>query len=122
MQAFKGTRPNHQTAYILMQANDKFRQPTTRVNEMWQTDFTYFKIIGWGWYYLTTELSDYSRFIISWRLCTSMGATDVSNKLDDALAFTGLDEVKVRHKPRLLSDNGPSYISGQLSEYLTGDT
>ena len=105
-----------------MQANDKFRQPTTRVNEMWQTDFTYFKIIGWGWYYLTTELSDYSRFIISWRLCTSMGATDVSNKLDDALAFTGLDEVKVRHELRLLSDNGPSYISGQLSEYLTGDT
>lgn len=105
-------------AYILMQASDKFQQPTTRVNEMWQTDFTYFKIIGWGWYYLSTVLDDYSRFIISWRLCTSMGATDVSTTLDDALAFTGLDEVKVRHKPRLLSDNGPCYISGQLSEYL----
>lgn len=105
-------------AYILMQASDKYQQPTTRVNEMWQTDFTYFKIIGWGWYYLSTVLDDYSRFIISWRLCTSMGATDVSTTLDDALAFTGLDEVKVRHKPRLLSDNGPCYISGQLSEYL----
>jgi transposase len=109
-------------AYILMQASDKFRQPATRVNEMWQSDFTYFKIIGWGWYYLSTELDDYSRFIISWRLCTSMGATDVSNTLDDALAFSGLDEVKVRHELRLLSDNGPCYISGQLSEYLTGDT
>ena len=30
-------------AYILMQARDKFQHPTKRVNEMWQTDFTYFK-------------------------------------------------------------------------------
>ena len=59
-------------AYILMQASDKFQQPTTRVNEMWQTDFTYFKIIGWGWYYLSTVLDDYSRYIIAWRLCTGM--------------------------------------------------
>jgi transposase InsO family protein len=105
-------------AYILMQASDKFQNPTTRVNEMWQTDFTYFKIIGWGWYYLSTILDDYSRFIIAWRLCTSMSASDVSDTLDDALCFTGLDQVKVRHKPRLLSDNGPCYISGELSEYL----
>ena len=33
-------------AYILMEASDQFQQPTMRVNEMWQTDFTYFKIIG----------------------------------------------------------------------------
>ncbi|SFL42489.1 Transposase [Nitrosomonas aestuarii] len=28
-------------AYILMEAADKFQHPTSRVNEMWQTDFTY---------------------------------------------------------------------------------
>jgi transposase InsO family protein len=105
-------------AYILMQASDKFQHPSKRVNELWQTDFTYFKIIGWGWYYLSTVLDDYSRFIVAWRLCTSMGASDVSDTLDDALSFTGLDQVKVRHKPRLLSDNGPCYISGELSDYL----
>ena len=105
-------------AYILMQASDKFQQPTLRVNEMWQTDFTYFKIIGWGWYYLSTVLDDYSRFIVAWRLCTSMSALDVSNTLDDARAFTGIDQVKVKHKPRLLSDNGPCYIAGELSDYL----
>lgn len=104
--------------YILMEAADKFQHPTSRVNEMWQTDFTYFKILGWGWYYLSTVLDDYSRYIIAWRLCTSMGTSDVSDTLDDALVFTGLDEVKVKHKPRLLSDNGPCYISAQLSEYL----
>ena len=104
--------------YILMEAADQFQHPSTRPNELWQTDFTYFKIIGWGWYYLSTVLDDYSRFIIAWRLCTSMSATDVSDTLDDALHFTGLDQVKVQHKPRLLSDNGPCYISGELSDYL----
>lgn len=33
-------------AYILMQSRDKFQHPTMRVNEMWETDFTYFKITG----------------------------------------------------------------------------
>ena len=105
-------------AYILMQASDTFQHPSTRVNELWQTDFTYFKIIGWGWYYLSTVLDDYSRFIVAWRLCSRMSARDVSDTLDDALDFTGLDRVKVNHKPRLLSDNGPCYISGELSDYL----
>lgn len=104
--------------YILMQARDKFQHPTTRINEMWQTDFTYFKITGWGWYYLSTVLDDFSRFIIAWRLCTTMSARDVSDTLDDALRFTRLDQVKVKHKPRLLSDNGPSYISSELAHYL----
>jgi len=105
-------------AYILMQASDKFQHPTTRVNEMWQTDFTYCKVMGWGWYYLSTILDDYSRFIVAWRLCTTMSTKDVSDTLDDALEFTGLNQVKVKHKPRLLSDNGPSYISAELAAYL----
>ena len=105
-------------AYILMEASDKFQHPTTRVNEMWQTDFTYCKIIGWGWYYLSTILDDYSRYILAWRLCTTMAASDVSDTLEDALSFTGLDQMKVKHKPRLLSDNGPSYIASDLADYL----
>ena len=51
-------------AYVLMSASDSFKNPTTRVHEMWQTDFTYFRIINWGWYYLSTVLDDYSRYII----------------------------------------------------------
>ena len=90
-------------AYILIKAGDKFQHPSRRVNELWQTDFTYFKIVGWGWYYLSTVLDDYSRFIVAWRLCETMSASDVSDTLDDALAFTQLNQVKVRHRPRLLS-------------------
>jgi len=75
---------------------------------MWQTDFTYFKIIGWGWMYLSTVLDDFSRCIIAWKLCTNMRAEDVTDTLDLALAASGCDQATVLHKPRLLSDNGPS--------------
>ena len=105
-------------AYILMRASDRFQHPTTRVHEMWQTDFTYFRIIGWGWYYLSTVLDDFSRYIISWKLSPTMGATDVKQTLDQALAIPGVEQVRVKHRPRLLSDNGPAYVSSELREYL----
>ena len=83
-----------------------------------QTDFTYLKVIGWGWLYLSTVLDDFSRYIIAWKLCTTMAATDVTATLEIALEAAGLDTVKVRHRPRLLSDNGPSYVSGELADWL----
>jgi len=106
-------------AYILMQASDSFANPTKRVHELWQTDFTYLRVIGWGWYYLSTVLDDFSRYIVAWTLSPTMGADDVQNTLDQALAITGIDRVRVRHRPRLLSDNGPAYISKALAEYLS---
>jgi len=105
-------------AYVLMSASDRFQHPTARVHEMWQTDFTYFRIIGWGWYSLSTVLDDYSRYIIAWKLSPTMGATDVTETLDQALAITGVEQVRVKHRPRLLSDNGPAYVSSELREYL----
>ncbi len=105
-------------AYVLMSASDAFQHPTTRVHEMWQTDFTYFRIVGWGWYYLSTVLDDFSRYIIAWKLSPTMGVSDVKDTLDRAWAVTGIDQVRVRHRPRLLSDNGPAYVSGELREYL----
>ena len=105
-------------AYILLQASDKFHTPTRRINELWQTDFTYFKIVGWGWYFLSTVLDDYSRYIISWKLTTTMSADDVKLTLDDAIEQTGVAQVMVKHRPRLLSDNGPCYLSKELREYL----
>lgn len=66
---------------------------------MWQTDFTYFKIIGWGWIYLATVLDDYSRYIIAWKLCSTMRAEDVTDTLDIAPAASGCDQARVQHKP-----------------------
>ena len=105
-------------AFIVMQAADEFAHPAKRGNELWQTDFTYLKVIGWGWYYLSTVLDDYSRFILAWRVCTGMAASDVSATLEDALAFAELETVSVVHRLRLLSDNGPSYVSKELAVWL----
>ena len=67
---------------------------------------------------MSTILDDYSRYIIAWKLCTNMRAEDVTDTLDLALKASGCDSATVLHKPRLLSDNGPSYIAGELAEYI----
>jgi putative transposase len=105
-------------AFILMKAADTFAHPTTAPNQLWQTDFTYLRVIGWGWFYLSTVLDDFSRYILAWKLCTTMTATDVSDTLAMALRSSGLQRARVRHRPRLLSDNGPSYLSAQLGSWL----
>jgi transposase InsO family protein len=56
----------------VISAKDHFEHPTSRVNVLWQTDFSYLKVIDWGWYYLLTFLDDYSRYIIAWRLYKSI--------------------------------------------------
>ena len=95
-------------AFFLLKAADHFAQSTTAPNQLWQTDFPYLRVVGWGWFYLSTVLDDFSRYILAWKLCTTMTATDVSDTLTIALRSSGLDRVRVRQRPRLLSDNGPS--------------
>ena len=89
-------------AFIVIKADNEFRDKTTRPNEMWQTDFTYLKVIGWGWFYLSTILDDFSRYVVAWKLCTTMKVHDVTDTLNLALEASGCDSVKVEHKPRLL--------------------
>jgi putative transposase len=105
-------------AFIVMKAADTFANPTTAPNQLWQTDFTYLKVTGWGWYYLSSVLDDFSRYIIAWKLCTTMAAADVTATLDRALQASGLDRLSVNQRPRLLSDNGPSYVASDLAEWL----
>ena len=71
-----------------------FANLTTAPNQLWQTDFTYLKVIGWGWFYLSTVLDDFSRYILAWKLCTTMSATDVSDTLQVALQASGLNQVR----------------------------
>ena len=72
-------------AFQVVSASDHFKNPTTHVNEMWQTDFTQFRLLGWGWYYLSTVLDDYSRYILAWKLSPTMDHTDVEDVLKQAL-------------------------------------
>src|SRR6476620_6892217 len=107
-------------AFIVIKAADEFKDKTTAPNQLWQTDFTYLKVIGWGWFYLSTILDDFSRYIIAWKLCTTMRADDVTDTLQLALTASGCASARVVHKPRLLSDNGSSYVSGDLAKWLEG--
>jgi len=97
---------------------DRFAHPTTAVNQLWQTDSTYLKVTGWGWFYLSTVLDDFCRYIVAWKLCTTMAAADVTDTLQLALQASGLNQSDFDQRPRLLSDNGPSYVASELSEWL----
>ena len=76
-------------AFIVIKAADEFKDKTTAINQLWQTDFTYLKVIGWGWMYLSTILDDYSRYIIAWKLCTTIKTSNVPDTLDLALQASG---------------------------------
>jgi putative transposase len=105
-------------AFVVVKAAEAFTEQTTAPNQLWQTDFTYLKVTGWGWFYLSTILDDFSRYIVAWKLCTTMRAGDVTDTLEFALAASGCDSARVVHKPRLLSDNGASYVAGDLARWL----
>jgi putative transposase len=105
-------------AHIVLSAADEFKNKTCRINEMWQTDFTYFKIIRWGWYYLSTILDDYSRYIMAWDLRPNMTSDDVKPSVNKAIEFAGLTKESA---PRLLSDNGKCYLSSDLKKFLKSE-
>jgi transposase InsO family protein len=104
--------------FHMVSTKDKYEKPTKRVNELWQTDFSQFKVVDWVWYYLSTVLDDYSRYILVWKLSPTMNAEDVEEKLMIALRKSGLEQASVRHHPRLLTDNSLAYLSKDLARFL----
>jgi putative transposase len=98
-------------AFIVIKAAERFRQPHHRSQPTRQI-----KVTGWGWYYLSTVLDDYSRYIVAFKLCTTMAAADVTATLDLALQASGLDCLPADQRPRLLSDNGPSHVAAELAD------
>ena len=99
-------------------AGKEFHTKTARPNELWQTDASYFFVVGWGYYYLISVLDDYSRMIVGWRVQTSMSSADIIDVVQDAVEFTGQPTAPVEPGPALLSDNGPGFLSRALDEFL----
>jgi RNA-directed DNA polymerase len=99
-------------------ASKEYGIKTTRVNEQWQSDASYFFVVGWGWYYLISVLDDFSRFILAWELKVDMTSASISEVVEQAVEWTGMKEVPVEDRTRLLSDNGSSYLSRAFEDYL----
>jgi len=103
---------------VKLVAGKEYHTKTTRPHQMWATDASYFRVVGWGYYYLVTVMDDYSRFILAWRLQRDMSADSLIEVIQEAIDATGMTDVPVEDRTRLLSDNGSGYVSRAFRDYL----
>ncbi len=103
---------------IQVTAAKEYHTKTTRPHQMWATDASYFRVAGWGYYYLVTVMDDYSRFILAWKLQQDMSADSLIEVVQEAVDATGMTDVPVEDRTKLLSDNGAGYISKAFRDYL----
>ena len=101
-----------------LMAAKEYHTKTNRPHQMWATDASYFRVVGWGYYYLVTVMDDYSRFILAWKLQKDMSANSLIEVAQDAVDATGMTDVPVDDRTRLLSDNGAGYVSRAFRDYL----
>jgi putative transposase len=99
-------------------AGKEYHTKTTRPHQMWATDASYFRVVGWGYYYLVTVMDDYSRFILGWKLKKDMTANSLIEVVQQAVDATEMINVPIEDRTRLLSDNGSGYISRAFRDYL----
>jgi putative transposase len=99
-------------------AANEYHTKTMRPHQMWATDASYFKVVGWGYYYLVTVMDDYSRFILGWKLQKDMSANSLIEVVQVAVDATGMTGVPVENRTKLLSDNGSGYVSKAFRDYL----
>jgi len=99
-------------------AGKEYHHKTRRPNEMWATDCSYLRVVGWGYYYLVTVLDDFSRYILGWELKRDMTADSLIDVVQLAVDTTGMGEVPINDRTSLLSDNGSGYVSQAFGDYL----
>ena len=92
---------------IQLKAGQEYHRKTTGPHQLWATDASYFRVVGWGYYYLVTVMDDYSRFILAHKLQGDMTTNSLTEVIQDAVDRT-----------KLLLDNGPGYVSRAFRDYL----
>jgi len=103
---------------VQLVAGKEYHTKTTRPHQLWATDASYFRVVGWGYYYLVTVMDDYSRFILAWKLQRDMSANSLIEVIQEAIDATGMTEVPVEDRTKLLSDNGAGYVCRAFRDYL----
>lgn len=87
-----------------------FVQPL-KPHKHWHVDVSYINI-GGTFYYLTSVLDGWSRYIVHWELRESMKEEDVEIVLQKAL------EKHPGVRPRIITDNGPQFIARDFKEFI----
>ena len=99
-------------------AGKEYQRKTSGPHQMWATDASYFRVVGWGYYYMVTVMDDYSRSILAWKLQLDMTSDSLIQVVQLAIDATGMTEVPLEDRTRLLSDNGSGYVSRAFRDYL----
>jgi putative transposase len=99
-------------------AGKEYQRKTSVPHQMWATDASYFRVTGWGYYYMVTVMDDYSRSILAWKLQGDMTTDSLIEVVQLAVDVTGMTEVPLEDRTKLLSDNGSGYVSRAFRDYL----
>jgi transposase InsO family protein len=89
---------------------DGFDQPL-KPHEHWHIDISYINICG-TFYYMCSILDGFSRYIVHWDIRPSMTEAEVELILQRAR------EKFPDARPRIISDNGPQFISKDFKEFI----
>jgi transposase InsO family protein len=103
---------------IQLLAGKEYQRKTSGPHQMWATDASYFRVSGWGYYYMVTVMDDYSRSILAWKLQVDMTADSLIQVVQLAIDATRMTEVPLEDRTKLLSDNGSGYVSRAFRDYL----
>ena len=107
-------------------AGKEYHRKTTGPHQMWATDASYFRVVGWGLLLpghrdgrlLPFHPFDKLRTGLAYRLQRDMTSDSFIEVVQDAVDRTGMDRVPITDRTRLLSDNGPGYVSRAFRDYL----
>ena len=87
-----------------------FHQPQ-KPHEHWHIDISYINIHG-TFYYLTTILDGYSRYIVHWEIRPSM------TQQDELVILQRAREKFPNERPRIISDNGSQFLAKDFKEFI----
>jgi len=99
-------------------AGNEYQRKGSGPHQMWATDASYFRVVGWGYYYMVTVMDDYSRSILAWNLQLDIASDSLVQVVQLSIDATGMTEVPLEDRTRLLSDDGPGYVSRAFRDYL----
>jgi transposase InsO family protein len=99
-------------------AGKEYQRKTSGPHQMWATDASYLRVTGWGYHYMVTVMDDYSWSILAWKLQGDMTSDSLIEVVQLAIDATGMTDVPLEDRTRLLSDNGSGYVSRAFRDYL----